>query len=93
MDLSAENIREKIKEILSYKVAKEGLHVDAITTAIINLGNTLFDETPDKDMAKSKINQVLYRESLRKEGIVRRVRNQKTGAYRKGVYKLVKRAR
>jgi hypothetical protein len=88
MDFTTNQLKEKIKEILSLKVARNGLHVNAIATTVINMTKTLFDDTPDKGKVKARINSILYRESEKRKGMVSRVKNPKTNKFRKGVYKL-----
>jgi hypothetical protein len=82
MDLTTNQLKDKIKEILSLKVARNGLHVNAIATTVINMTKTLFEEPHDKSMVKARINSILYRESEKRKGMVSRVKNPKTNKFK-----------
>jgi hemerythrin-like domain-containing protein len=89
------DLRESINQILSDKKAKrEGLHVKHIARHILNSNNTLFpDETElvfnDFENLKRKITRILATDVKKKKNRrFVRVKNPKTGKFRRGVYKL-----
>lgn len=88
MDLTTTQLIDIIKETLSNKVAKNGLHVGAITLNVMNMTRNIFDEPANKEVLKVRINRVLNRESKRENGLFARVKNPKTNKFRRGVYAL-----
>lgn len=85
------NYKEQIINILSEKKIKHsGLSVEAIAKHILNETSNLFSETEDFENVKKKINSVLLADVNRKSGnTFAKVKNSKTGKFRKGYYKLI----
>jgi hypothetical protein len=84
-------LRESIREILSdKKTKKEGLHVKYIASHIHNNSRTLFsdDNDPSFEVLKRRINSILLYDIQQRNSEFSRVVNEKTGKYRKGVYKI-----
>lgn len=84
------NLKEFIRRILSIpKIKSSGLHIDDIATHIKNENTSLFSETESFEALKRKVNSILLADVKRKTGNeFSKVRNPKTGKYKKGFYKL-----
>ena len=86
-----DNIRSMIDAILSEKEAKNGLHINAISTHIFNESGNLFQLPEDKlnyDDIKKKVNSILAADVKKKSGgMYVKVKNSKTGKDKKGFYK------
>ncbi|MEI7523436.1 MAG: hypothetical protein WCJ95_03855 [Mariniphaga sp.] len=86
------NIRSIIETILSQKEAKNGLHVNVISTHIFNETIDLFEDPENGinyDLLKKKVNGILAAEVKKKKGgKYLKVINPKTGKGRRGFYKL-----
>ena len=80
--------KEVMRELLSAKEAKQGLHVDMIAQQILMSG---YDCTEDLGIEeiKKKANQILLSESRKPKGLFAKVINPKTKRPKKGIYKLV----
>jgi hypothetical protein len=85
------NYKEQIINILSDKKIKHsGLSVEAIAKHIMNETSNLFSETEEFENVKKKINSVLLADVNRKSGSAfAKVKNSKTGKFKKGYYKLI----
>jgi len=84
------NLKESIRRILSVpKIKSSGLSIDDITTHVKNEISTIFSESPDFETLKKKVNSILLADVKRKSGNeFSKVKNQKTGSYKKGYYKI-----
>ena len=81
------DIKDLMKEILSAKDAKQGLHVYTIAQRLLVAGDECTQDLGLEEI-KKKANQILLAESKKSKGIFAKVLNPKTKHSRKGMYKL-----
>jgi Holliday junction resolvase-like predicted endonuclease len=84
------NYKELIRQKLSHKSVKSGgLHVSAIAKHIINDSTNLFTEAEDFEAVKTRVNTILLADVSKKSGNeYSKVKNSKTGKFKRGYYKL-----
>lgn len=82
------DIKDLMKEVLSAKDAKQGLHVDTIAQRLLVAGDECTQDLGLEEI-KKKANQILLAESKKSKGIFAKLLNPKTKRTRKGMYKLV----
>lgn len=84
--MTATDLRAAIHNVL--ESAPKGLHIDAITMALVNDSRTLFDEGEDSESLKKRVNTILANDVKKTDSGIMRVMNAKTRKPHKGMYKL-----
>ena len=86
--MNTRDLRNSIYRVLVY--APQGLHIDAITMAIVNDSRTLFEAGECAELLRIRVAHILAYDAKRKDSAITRVINGKTHKPRRGMYKLRK---
>lgn len=86
--MNTTDLRTAIYRVLEY--APQGLHIDAITMAIVNDSRTLFEAGECAELLRRRVAYILAYDAKRKDSAITRVINGKTRKPRRGMYKLRK---
>ena len=86
--MNTTDLRAAIYRVLEY--APQGLHIDAITMAIVNDSRTLFEAGECAELLRRRVTYILVYDAKRKNSAITRVINGKTHKPRRGMYKLKK---
>jgi hypothetical protein len=86
--MNTRDLRNSIYRVLEY--APQGLHIDAITMAIVNDSRTLFQARGCAELLRRRVTSILVYDAKRKDSAITRVINGNTHKPRRGMYKLRK---